>query len=148
MDSGASEAMAQESQAINWINFEIPGPPAPQQRHRAYLHTGTRRIQLRTYVPQKTKRQQEMIGWIAREKMQGQSPWEGLIYCRLVFYFTPEKWGHRGDIDNLVKLVLDACQGVVYRNDRQIIDLNVQVQQGQENKTFVAFREEREKGEL
>jgi hypothetical protein len=45
--------------------------------------------------------------------------WDGPVRVRLQF---PQ--GVRGDLDNLVKAVVDALQNLVYLNDRQVRELH------------------------
>lgn len=56
-------------------------------------------------------------------------PHEGDIHMLLTFFFNRPKRGAekkefrtgRGDLSNFVKLVEDALQGIIYRNDNQIV---------------------------
>jgi Holliday junction resolvase RusA-like endonuclease len=59
---------------------------------------------------------QEQIAFRAKVAMRSMPPFTGR--CRVVLtLFYPDD---RSDIDGSIKLNLDALQGVVYRNDRQI----------------------------
>lgn len=50
----------------------------------------------------------------------GIEPLQGDIKIRMSF-FRPAK---RGDLDNRIKIVLDALQGYAYRNDSQIAEIH------------------------
>ena len=51
--------------------------------------------------------------------MIGQEPFEGLVVVRCDFY-RPRR---DADPDNLFKAIADAMQGIVYKNDSQIVDM-------------------------
>jgi Holliday junction resolvase RusA-like endonuclease len=51
---------------------------------------------------------------------QCKQPLQGDISVRGVVYFKD----HRRDLDNVLKPLLDALQGIAYRNDRQIVHLD------------------------
>jgi Holliday junction resolvase RusA-like endonuclease len=57
----------------------------------------------------------------AQEAMRGCFPMSGPIVVLLDFWFKTTA----NDIDGPVKLVLDALQGIVYLNDRQVVSLSV-----------------------
>jgi Holliday junction resolvase RusA-like endonuclease len=59
---------------------------------------------------------QEQIAYRAKVAMQRREPFTGT--CRVVLTLVYSE--NRCDIDGALKLILDALQGVVYRNDRQI----------------------------
>ena len=65
---------------------------------------------------------QKQIGFLALEARQKQqaSILEGDIDFQLLVY---SKWGKKGlkqDLDNVLKCVIDGCQGVLFENDRQV----------------------------
>lgn len=41
----------------------------------------------------------------------------------LIFFNVPSSQGHRCDIDNLAKAVLDACNHIVFEDDRWVDDI-------------------------
>lgn len=54
--------------------------------------------------------------------MQGLEPMQGKLKATLKFYRKYKATSRRfGDCDNLSKAVLDACNGVIYVDDSQII---------------------------
>lgn len=77
-----------------------------------------------TYTPAKTKAAEEAIQWAWHGK-----PMEGPLKVSLRFYFKrPKKClasfkPTRPDIDNLVKLVCDALNGLAWKDDGQIVIL-------------------------
>lgn len=51
--------------------------------------------------------------------MSGQPPIEGSVTIRVTHYFEVRI----GDVDNLMKPIQDALQGVAYMNDKQVTDV-------------------------
>lgn len=102
-------------------SFTIPGRPKPKERPR-----GSKRFGGRTYTPRTTLDAQKEIA----EAYEG--PWfEGPLSLSLVFspketqvviqtIDADNKSALRSDLDNLVKLVGDALQGVAFENDKQV----------------------------
>lgn len=105
--------------------IEIPGTPVPKQRPR--LASG------RVFTPPKTHAAEELIAWKARAAGVRISTSD--VSVTAGFYFTGKR---RGDIDNLVKTVLDALNGVAYVDDRQVVHLQAAVVLGaSEAKTVI-----------
>lgn len=50
-------------------------------------------------------------------------PARGDVRVRVDYFSTVMAQGDRPDIDGILKPILDAMQGIVYDNDRQIVDL-------------------------
>jgi len=59
---------------------------------------------------------QQMIQWTISSKLGRIEPLLGEVGIKLKFYMP----SHKGDGDNLLKPLLDAFQGFLYKNDRQI----------------------------
>lgn len=96
------------------IKATIPGKPVPCPRPRVSRHG--------TFYPLTYTDWLEEARWILRDacvKQNGGRRLEGPLRARLVFA------GAHGsaDIDNLVKSVLDAAQGAMFDNDRQVTEL-------------------------
>ncbi|HEX7124165.1 MAG TPA: RusA family crossover junction endodeoxyribonuclease [Thermodesulfobacteriota bacterium] len=89
----------------------ILGEPVPKGRPRLGLG--------RVYTPRATRLAEEAIGWNLKLAMRG-GPFLGDVRVALRFRETTR----RADLDNLVKLVLDAANGVVWRDDRQVVALD------------------------
>ena len=71
---------------------------------------------------------QDELKYVIREQMQtehlemlpGQTPlWIAIVYV------APVSQGHRCDADNLIKSCLDACNGIVYPDDRWIDHITI-----------------------
>lgn len=96
------------------IRFVIPGPATPKGRPRI-TRTG------HAYTPQKTKAYAEKVQWVARA-FAPRTPLLGPVSVRIVEYRkgTPEA---RPDIDNVLKNLLDAMNGLIWRDDSQVVQL-------------------------
>jgi crossover junction endodeoxyribonuclease RusA len=99
----------------DWVKIVVDGAPVPKGRPR--LGKG------RVYTPKRTKAQEEKIKLFALLEMRVKrlKPFEGGI-CLDVEIVQKSR---RGDIDNHVKLVSDALNGIVYVDDRQIDEIHV-----------------------
>jgi len=103
------------------LEFTVPGPPVPKARPRVTV-TGRG-----TFTPKKTKDYQELVAMaamVAYKKSTEPFPWPLDAGYRVdcVFYFKgiPTK-----DLDNLAKSIFDALEGVLYTNDRQIMEAHL-----------------------
>ena len=95
------------------IFFAVPGEPVPKARPRV--------VKGRAYTPRRTVDAEEAIGWAFREAMPGHEPLTGWVGMRCMFYTVTQK--PRADIDNFLKLVSDALNGLAYVDDRQVDDI-------------------------
>lgn len=94
------------------FQFLIPGDPVPKGRPRVYRgHAVT---------PQRTIDGEQRVLHAFREEYPQAEPLECAVELGVEFWTA--KRG-RPDIDNLVKLVMDALNGVAYHDDAQIISL-------------------------
>lgn len=82
----------------------------------------------RAYTPAQTANSEKMIRILLTNKQAPQ--FEGAIVFTATFYFhrpksiKPDKRPHhtvKPDLDNLLKLVLDACIGILFQDDSQIV---------------------------
>jgi Holliday junction resolvase RusA-like endonuclease len=106
--------------------FVVLDEPVPKGRPR-FTKTG------RPYTPSRTKvsewRLREHVGSRVREPLRG--PIRIDITIALSPVKTPKKWQGirrpttRPDIDNYLKTVLDALNGIVFVDDSQVVECNV-----------------------
>lgn len=108
----------------------VAGEPRAQERPRFSNRGGY----VKAYDPESSRNHKAMIGMMAREVMGDRKPLEGdLILVLTVLKNPPMSWSkkkqreclRRGilskpDLDNYVKLVLDALNGVVFRDDKDV----------------------------
>lgn len=121
------------------INFIVPGKPVGKGRPR--FGRG------RAYTPKTTVEYEKLIADCARQVFGSQEPTE--MPCRMqidAFFPIPKSWpkykreavekgcgGYRPgkpDIDNVAKAVLDALNGIIYKDDSQVWELGVSKRYG------------------
>lgn len=71
----------------------------------------------------------EHVGVLARQAFGAGEPWTGPVYVEAAFWM-PRARSRRhdypiGDLDKLTRAVLDALTGIVFRDDVQVVTLNV-----------------------
>ena len=129
------------------IHFKIEGRPEPQGRPRA-VRMGAG---VRMYDPPKSKAYKQMVAAKVRSymKINGIQMITEPIAVHLNFYFTPPKsyskkklklveegklhYTKLPDADNLAKSVLDSCNKILFKDDSQIVELNITKQYGKED---------------
>jgi Holliday junction resolvase RusA-like endonuclease len=91
--------------------FEVPGPPLPWQRAKSYKG--------RRLTPKNQRAYQQRIQWSAIAVMPDRSKWplDARYSLEIDAYVTPKQ---RNDLDNLIKQVGDAGNGVLWADDRRI----------------------------
>lgn len=117
------------------IPFLIPGEPVALARPRAMAFRGHARV----YEPAKSPSAQwkGRAAWTLSEAMAGRPPLAGPVVLTVIFTFSLPKsrWKKkapvpeqhhikRPDLDNLVKNLLDAANGVVLVDDSQVARIN------------------------
>jgi len=118
--------------------YIIPGQPIPLQRPRFYnghvidsqrsekLHTAT---------------------YIRFLKVGPITMLEGPIHLTLTFFMKKPKKGKkiwhssRPDLDNLVKFILDVCNGVLYKDDAQVAKITTEKIYDDEPRTEIYIEE-------
>ena len=113
------------------VDFTIPGPPVAQGRPRFSTHGGF----ARAYDPKKSRDGKSVVRLCARDAIQeeGGGAMVGPLTMMVQFGIALPKSSYRKrkpvgkawrtkkpDLDNLVKLVKDACSGVIFIDDNQI----------------------------
>ena len=114
------------------IVFTVLGNPRPKRRPRFFKRGNF----VGTYTDTKTKRaEQDFL--LQALKYRPKSPLKGEISIRLTFYLQPPKSlskkklelgvrpAVRPDVDNLLKLSLDALNKIFFRDDGQIVSVQV-----------------------
>ena len=125
-----SEISGEVDDEVFPVCFSVPGRVIPKERPRV--------VRGRAYTPARTQKMERGIATLARAAMgsirasygpivatvaisvKRPKSW-GVAKCRLTPYPTNE----RSDLDNVAKTILDACNGIVYVDDHQIIGLHV-----------------------
>lgn len=117
------------------LNIVIYGEPVPQGRPRfANGHA---------YDPQRSKNYKQLVRfWVTQylKQLDSFKPYENALCVDLIFYMgVPTSWSKKkriqasqgqirpivrnGDLDNLIKAILDANNGLLWVDDRIITDL-------------------------
>ena len=119
------------------MEIVIYGEPIPQGRPR-FTKTG------HTYDPERSRNYKQLVRfWVTQhlKKIDGFKPYENALCVDLTFYLgIPTSWSKQkriqasqgvirpivrnGDIDNMVKAILDANNGLLWVDDAIITDLS------------------------
>lgn len=108
----------------------VPGRPRPKERPRAAV--GSKSGKAFMYTPATTLNTENMIRekatkWMEEHEML--TPHEGPVHLSVLnLYAAPKTWwegrepmGGKGDVDNLMKVAMDAMNRVLFKDDSQII---------------------------
>ena len=118
------------------ITFKVDGNPHGKGRPRFARMGGF----VKTYTDAKTKSYEELVALSAKRAMGASepllTPLEAFIYISLPIPLSYskkrkeaclsglEKPTKKPDIDNVAKIVLDSLNGIVYKDDTQIVSLH------------------------
>lgn len=119
------------------ISFSIPGVPVGKGRPR-FAKRGNF---VQAYTPEKTASYENLVKVKAEEAMQGKPIIEGAAGVSMfLFVAPPASWSQKKqraalageihptskpDMDNVVKGIFDACNDIVWRDDKQVCSLTV-----------------------
>ena len=121
----------------HFLSFTAHVSPCGKDRPRFSFKSGFPRV----YTSEKTRRFETIFSDVAHGAMMraGHMPTYDAVRLRIVAYFpvpksySKKKRGHciegvikptiKPDIDNVVKAALDAMNGVVYDDDKQVFEL-------------------------
>ena len=124
------------------IAFQLPGHPKGKGRPRSFSRVvtgadGKPRAFTRHYTPEETQSYEGMIRLAAEKAMRGRPPIERpvIVYIAAVFdipkTFSKKRRAmaldggefpaKKPDLDNIAKVTTDALNGVVYKDDAQIV---------------------------
>lgn len=116
--------------------FEVPGKIVGKGRPRLNTYTGT------VYTPTRTKDYESLMQQYFLLKYPKYKPFEGRVKVEISASFEVPKAAKKADkelmlnnqlnptkkpdIDNIVKIVLDAMNGIAFKDDIQITKLDVE----------------------
>ena len=119
------------------VTFSVDVTPVPKARARHFIH-GTR---LRTYTPEKTRNYETKIKEAGIQAMGSSEPLETPVtLCLYIRLPIPKSYSKKRieaclngleqpikkpDASNILKSVEDGLNGVVYKDDSQIINIHV-----------------------
>lgn len=117
------------------IKFVVPGSPQGKGRPRAF-RAGSG---VRMFTPKKTEDYEALIAAQAREAMQGRDMITGPVLLEMrMLHPVPASWSKKKraaalagevmptvkcDADNCLKAVCDALNGVLWRDDVQVVNV-------------------------
>lgn len=106
----------------NKLHFIVSTNPLPKQRPR--LGKGGH-----VFTPDKTVIYEQIVAWECKAAMLEQSIdiFTGDIGIIITFHRSDKL---RADSDNLCKSVLDACNGVAWRDDSQVLGIYTRLRRG------------------
>lgn len=116
----------------------VPGSPVPKARARVYT---TRRGEIRAVTPARTRDAEDEMGWLLKMawRQEADASAQFGVRCRFVFSRTVAGDERRVDGDNCLKAALDAGNGVVWADDRQVRHAEYDVQFGDEPRAEIEF---------
>lgn len=100
------------------VVLEITIPGDPQSKARARV------TQSGSYTPESTSAAQQTLAWNVRFAAKGSPDCTSVFGVAVGFY--AKNWQQR-DVDNLAKLVMDACTGIIWLDDAQVVELVAQL---------------------
>ncbi len=139
------------------ISFAVPGVPVPRNSQKVSTKSG-RVVQ---YLPKRVREHKARVEAYATLAMHTArlQPVSGLVALEAVFVFpaplagiSRAEWARieagelltypkiRCDLDNALKLIGDALQGIVFVNDKQIVDVHLSKRIGKEPRTEITVR--------
>ena len=135
-----TQAIAKAADDLRCYEFFVPGPPVAKQRARTVTRSAHGPLPFaRTYTPAKTENYQAFVRGCALVGIR--APIDGPITVWLeVRLAVPGSWSEkrkrrahggliaatkRPDLDNVAKSILDAVNGLAWRDDAQIVGLHV-----------------------
>ena len=131
------------------VSFEVPGNPAALKRARI----GRRGSFSRMYDPQENRDAKATLAVFASKAMGKHAPLEGPLMLMVTFYFVrpkskirkrppdPFPYPHgKPDVDNLIKLCADGMNGIVYKDDAQIVACHASKQWAGDNRPHTHIR--------
>lgn len=121
------------------ISFFIPGEPVAKGRARSFIDSRTKKIG--HFTPEKTVRYESTVALFGNRAMGSKEPTLNPVSLDLIIYFSvPSSWSalkqseainglvapsKKPDIDNCVKILCDGLNGIVWKDDVQVVDCNV-----------------------
>lgn len=135
------------------VTFTVPGEPVGKGRARAFRAGAG----IRMHTPEKTARYENLVALAARQAMGGRPPMPGAVSIGLMLYtMPPASWSKKkraaalsGDIrpttkpdcDNVLKAIADACNGIVFVDDKQVCEVSIKKLYGEIPMACVAVLE-------
>ena len=97
--------------------FTVDGEPVSKSRAR-FTGYGSR---VRAYTPERTKAAEESVGWHFRQAAPSHRPDSAYDYGLACVFFAGTR--QRRDVDNMLKLISDALNGLAWADDVQVSEV-------------------------
>lgn len=126
-----------EEKSAAAVAFVVPGTPVGKGRPK-FARRGNF---VSTYTPEKTASYENLVKVKAQEAMQGRPVMDGPVSVDIELYVTPPaSWSlkkqraallgdtlptAKPDMDNVIKGLFDACNEIVWKDDKQVVQLMV-----------------------
>jgi len=120
------------------VVFNIPGQPVPKGRPKF----ARRGAHVSTYTPAKTASYENLVKMAATQAMAGAEPNAGPVALTLTLNLQiPASWSNKRralaaagsiaatkkpDADNVLKGIKDGCNGIVWRDDAQVVRIHIE----------------------
>lgn len=120
---------------ISSVSFFVPGQPVGKGRPRA----AKRGKHIQLYTPEKTASYENLVATAAHGSMRGAEPIKGACHVDMeIRLMVPVSWSakrrdqaldgqilptKKPDMDNVLKAVFDAINGIVWQDDVQVIQV-------------------------
>src|SRR4051812_13495744 len=139
------------------VQFVVPGQPQGKgrPRFRVVAPKGKESF-VSTYTPAETVKYESKVSMYAKAAMRSTVPSDLPIEVRMEFHMQiPVSWSKKKqaaalagtvratkkpDFDNVLKGILDACNGVVFVDDAQIVEVSVRKLYSINPRVIVAMR--------
>lgn len=131
--------------------FEVIGDIKGKARPRVNTYT------CQAYTPTPTKDYETLVKQYFKIKYPRYEPLEGRVAVKIIAYFKIPKSAtkkekslieegllsptKKPDIDNIIKIILDAMNKMAFNDDNQITKIEVQKVYGEEEKVYVRIEE-------
>lgn len=133
------------------VSFIIPGAAVGKGRPRVAVCGG----HARAYTPAKTRTREGVVASLCMDAMQGLPAFTGPVDVSIyVESPIPASWskrrraeacGHpypvKPDLDNIIKLYLDAINGIAFVDDKQVVSIAASKAYGNEPHTTIQITE-------
>ena len=135
------------------VEFFVPGQPVGKGRPRATVRAGRARL----YTPAKTEKYEARVALFAQQAMAGRPVIAGPVALSVTALFPiPASWPKkrqaaaragtehhtkRPDADNCAKAILDGLNGVVWKDDSQVVTLSIEKRYAEVPRVLVTVEE-------
>jgi Holliday junction resolvase RusA-like endonuclease len=120
--------------ALHPLNLRLDVEPHPQGRPRVTIQNG----KPHAYPTAKDEQFREAAQWAL--KAQPRQKFEsGHLYVCVHFYVKDIDGAKRGDVDNYVKSLFDACNGIIWTDDKQVTEVHARVATAPKSGPFITM---------